>query len=137
MSNLKCPVCPEKELVQHDENGTAVDYCEGCGGIWLAKGELNKIVHPHEGDLEFCTQENSEDGVQTQLGCPVCENEKLVKDNFIEFSDIKLEYCNKCEGIWLEKGELDAINKEIDTLNDIPDTLGHKIMLFIYNLPFN
>ena len=137
MATLKCPVCPEKDLIQHDENGTVVDYCEGCGGIWLSKGELNKIAHQHAGDLEFCTQEHPENSELTSIECPQCESKKLVTDNFIEFSDIKLEYCKNCEGIWLQKGELEAINKEIDSLNEIPDTLGHKIMLFIYKLPFN
>lgn len=137
MATLKCPVCPETDLVKHVENKTVVDYCEGCGGIWLAKGELNRIAHDHDGDLEFCTHEHPENSETTPLKCSACEDENLIQDNFIEFSDIKVEYCKKCEGIWLDKGELELINKEIDSLNEIPETLGHKIMLFLYKLPFN
>ncbi len=137
MNTLKCPVCPGKDLVKHNVNGTTVDYCEGCGGIWLEKGELNKISHPLAGDIEFCTHEHPEKAVLTERLCPVCPGEKLVKENFIEFSDIKIEYCRKCQGIWLDKGELESINREIDALKDIPDTLGHKIMVFLSKLPFN
>jgi Zn-finger nucleic acid-binding protein len=137
MSILKCPLCPGSILVKHEVNGTIVDFCESCGGIWLAKGELNKITHPHDGDIEFCSHENKENSVVTNRLCPVCDNKRLIQDNFIEYSDIKIEYCKCCGGIWLDKGELDTINKEIDSLKDIPETFDHKLMVFLSKLPFN
>ena len=135
MSLLKFPGCPGKELVKYDINGTDVDYCESCGGIWLSSGELNKITHPVNGDIEFCSHEHPERAVATDLQCPMCDT-KLMEENFIEFSEIKIHHCGECNGIWLEKGELAAINAEIDRLKDVPETIYYKIIVFLSKLPF-
>ena len=137
MSNLKCPVCPDNTLTKHNENGTTVDYCEGCGGIWLSKGELKSVVHPIEGDVEFCIHEHLDEAEKSPLSCPACGTETMVKKNFMEYSDISIDFCTSCEGIWLNSGELDAINREIDSLSEIPDTFDHTLMLFLSKLPFN
>ena len=137
MNHLKCPVCPDTLLVKHDENGTTVDYCENCGGLWLEEGELNKITRPHDGDIEFSIHEHAGEGEPTEKICPVCSDKPLVTKNFIEYSDIKIESCDTCGGVWLDKGELDAVNAEIDKLNSVPDTFTHKLMVFLSKLPFN
>lgn len=40
---MLCPVCSET-LVLSDRNGVEIDYCPKCRGIWLDRGELDKIV---------------------------------------------------------------------------------------------
>ena len=137
MSDIFCPLCSGKKLEEHEENGNSVSYCDGCGGLWLTAGTLDKIAHPHQGSLEYSLHEHADQSAESALICPVCDGHLMEKRNFIEYSDIKIDYCNKCGGIWLEKGELDAINREIDALNEIPDTFTHKLMVFLANLPFN
>ncbi len=41
---MKCPVCKEPDLVMSERQGIEIDYCPGCRGIWLDRGELEKIV---------------------------------------------------------------------------------------------
>lgn len=41
---MKCPVCKEVSLVMADRHGIEIDYCPECRGIWLDRGELDKIV---------------------------------------------------------------------------------------------
>lgn len=41
---MKCPVCKEPNLVMADRQGIEVDYCPQCRGIWLDRGELDKII---------------------------------------------------------------------------------------------
>jgi Zn-finger nucleic acid-binding protein len=41
---LKCPVDPEVDLVIADRNGIEIDYCPKCRGVWLDRGELDKII---------------------------------------------------------------------------------------------
>ena len=138
MDTLKCPICSNEQLTKHTENGTLIDYCEKCGGNWLDKGELNKITHPHDGDIEFCTVIPDTNATPSSLTCPSCgDNVKLEKRYFIEYSKIQIDYCPVCGGIWLNKGDLEQINRELDTLNDIPDSWDHKLMLFLSKLPFN
>ncbi len=40
---MKCPIC-EIELVMTDRQGIEIDYCSKCRGIWLDRGELDKII---------------------------------------------------------------------------------------------
>jgi Zn-finger nucleic acid-binding protein len=41
---LKCPACPETTLVMADRQGVEIDYCPQCRGVWLDRGELDKLV---------------------------------------------------------------------------------------------
>jgi len=41
---LKCPNCPNETLVMSDRQGIESDYCPTCRGIWLDRGELDKLL---------------------------------------------------------------------------------------------
>jgi len=41
---MKCPVCPNSALVMTDRQGIEIDYCPTCRGVWLDRGELDKII---------------------------------------------------------------------------------------------
>ncbi len=41
---MKCPTCPESVLVMADRSGIEIDYCPTCRGVWLDRGELDKII---------------------------------------------------------------------------------------------
>ncbi|MDX5366508.1 MAG: zf-TFIIB domain-containing protein [Alphaproteobacteria bacterium] len=40
---MKCPVDNET-LVMSDRHGVEIDYCPKCRGVWLDRGELDKII---------------------------------------------------------------------------------------------
>lgn len=40
---MKCPNC-DVNLLMTDRNGIEIDYCPECRGIWLDRGELDKII---------------------------------------------------------------------------------------------
>ncbi len=40
---MKCPVDNET-LVMADRSGVEIDYCPKCRGVWLDRGELDKII---------------------------------------------------------------------------------------------
>ena len=40
---MQCPVDNE-QLVMADRNGVEIDYCPKCRGVWLDRGELDKII---------------------------------------------------------------------------------------------
>ena len=42
-AGLPCPVC-RVDLVMSDRNGVEIDYCPKCRGVWLDRGELDKIL---------------------------------------------------------------------------------------------
>jgi uncharacterized protein len=41
---MKCPICTEVDLVMADRSGVEIDYCPKCRGVWLDRGELDKII---------------------------------------------------------------------------------------------
>jgi len=41
---MKCPTCPSSTLVMSDRQGVEIDYCPTCRGIWLDRGELDKLL---------------------------------------------------------------------------------------------
>jgi len=41
---LLCPICPGVELKMTERQGVEVDYCPKCRGVWLDRGELDKII---------------------------------------------------------------------------------------------
>lgn len=58
---MKCPVC-EVDLSMSERQGVEIDYCPKCRGVWLDRGELDKIIErsqemnqaekPHEEDRD-------------------------------------------------------------------------------------
>ncbi len=42
-SNMKCPVCAVA-LVMSERQNIEIDYCPECRGVWLDRGELDKII---------------------------------------------------------------------------------------------
>ncbi|UZN49958.1 zf-TFIIB domain-containing protein [Cupriavidus cauae] len=41
---MQCPVCTETTLVMAERQGVEIDYCPKCRGVWLDRGELDKIL---------------------------------------------------------------------------------------------
>ena len=41
---MKCPNCADTTLVMADRQGVEIDYCPACRGIWLDRGELDKLL---------------------------------------------------------------------------------------------
>jgi Zn-finger nucleic acid-binding protein len=40
---MKCPACNET-LLMSEKKGVEIDYCPSCRGVWLDRGELEKII---------------------------------------------------------------------------------------------
>jgi uncharacterized protein len=41
---MLCPVCKTTNLMIADRSGVEIDYCPNCRGVWLDRGELDKII---------------------------------------------------------------------------------------------
>jgi uncharacterized protein len=41
---MKCPTCVDSTLVLSNRDGVEIDYCPSCRGVWLDRGELDKII---------------------------------------------------------------------------------------------
>lgn len=80
---MKCPI-DGAALVMTDRSGVEIDYCPECRGVWLDRGELDKIIersasvpppapqqaYRDEGhrDQEYRGKRKKKDGLGSMLG---------------------------------------------------------------------
>lgn len=57
---MQCPIDGET-LVMADRNGVEIDYCPKCRGVWLDRGELDKIVERAAGSRQDARQDDRRD----------------------------------------------------------------------------
>ena len=41
---MNCPRCETTSLSERERDGVVVDACPACRGIWLDRGELEKLI---------------------------------------------------------------------------------------------
>jgi len=47
---MKCPI-DDETLVMTERHGVEIDYCPRCRGVWLDRGELDKIIDKASGAM--------------------------------------------------------------------------------------
>lgn len=100
---MRCPRCKSK-LKQGTvkKSDVKIDYCSGCKGFFLDRGEIEKVSGFAIRDLNIPPE-----AVQSRTRCPVCEEWMVVFDYPQTF--VKVDICKQCEGLWLDAGELKEI----------------------------
>lgn len=113
---MNCPRCQVEltiETVRERHATLEIDRCPSCEGIWLDKAEMQKleaIVEPVF--LEMRKIPGSIDQL-AGLYCPSCSGKVLMeKADHPRDEKVVVDYCSKCGGAWLDKGELRAIQQE-------------------------
>lgn len=53
---MNCPVC-NVGLTMTERQGVEIDYCPKCRGVWLDRGELDKIIDRSSGGPEYGSSE--------------------------------------------------------------------------------
>lgn len=109
---LSCPKCksPSVHEFRTGEDVT-IDLCDRCGGSWFQKGELADACELAQDFPDKAAAMKT--ARPTAFTCPRCKGEKLVEVDYsaIELASgrLKVDYCKKCEGIWVDKGEMVAL----------------------------
>ncbi len=64
---MDCPVCTNTKLVMSERQGIEIDYCPNCRGVWLDRGELDKIIERSIGTgAQVAPQASRNDTYQNQ-----------------------------------------------------------------------
>ncbi len=119
---MKCLNCNSDMLnhyVQTKGQEIAYDLCEGCGSLWLDKGELDRLAFQVAGSIEYSSSSPSTNEGPQPRPCPRCSGENLQAVNFLNHTEIRLDRCPNCEGFWLDGGELDLINRRLEKIMPI------------------
>lgn len=112
---MKCPVCAKK-LTETKAGKVLLDICQGgCGGVWFDAKELDQINAQQRktgGNLHITRAEAIPVDDSVPRHCPVCTKTKLVRRLFSLGTGVEMDCCPKCQGIWLDYGELESIQEE-------------------------
>ena len=103
---VKCNSILDKATFQ----GLEVDLCPKCGGLWLDRGEIARAAKLPAEELahlrSLLTGQPGPPPIPTEsvAPCPFCPG-TLAE---VMLGDVHDDYCNKCQGIFLDRGELEA-----------------------------
>lgn len=64
---MKCPVCKDVTLLMTEKKGIEIDYCPECRGIWLDRGELEKLMEKEETKIEEIEKKVNRDKREEKL----------------------------------------------------------------------
>lgn len=120
--NVQCPSC-HVQLVQRELGQVSVDECPECGGIWFEKGELDLAKDSVDEDLNWLDFKVWKSGELTadltSSHCPSCGKRTMVLT--CGETGVSVDYCDACQGSWLEKGEFEkliaALEEEVNDLS--------------------
>ena len=131
---MQCPKC-QQPLTGIDYQGVHIETCPQCGGDWLDAGQLGNIVRARQARFtkEECVavaQAAKITGTKLttldrHLTCPQCGG-TTHPVNYGDDTGLIIDECAGCNGVWLDKGELDKIEELVEGWDDeLPDDLAH------------
>lgn len=124
-----CPNCKKDILEKVNITGVEIDYCSQCHGIWFDEDELRQIKDIKDKNINWLDIDLWKDIKKFDISrsgklCPVC------RMPFYEVrygkSDIVVDLCGVCKGIWLDEGEMKAIIKYLKEEGDY-EVMHHAI----------
>ena len=115
---MKCPKDKNELIKEVYEDTAEIDKCSTCQGIWLDKCELEKIQETIKNDYseELKNLPNLINGVfnvaksktEKEYDCPKCDK-PLDKREYGYCSQVIIDLCPSCRGIWLDKEEIQKL----------------------------
>jgi uncharacterized protein len=64
---MNCPVC-QNELRPTERQGVEIDYCPKCRGVWLDRGELDKIIERSNSFMAENRHDDDDDDYRRHAG---------------------------------------------------------------------
>jgi len=109
---MNCPNCKNQNLKEAVFYSTGVDYCPQCLGVWFDEDELRQAKDEKDKDFNWLDIDLWQDEKKFQLGkgqkaCPK-DGVPLYEVRYGN-SDIRVDVCDMCRGIWLDRGEFKKI----------------------------
>ena len=123
---MDCPVC-KNAMIALELQEVEVDYCTGCGGIWLDAGELELLLGNAQNTEQLLNSFKIDShSTEKPRKCPICL--KKMKKIIIGPSTptLLVDKCPRGDGLWFDKGELqDVLNRaKLDKNNKIQKLLA-------------
>lgn len=145
---MKCPRDGSELQAKIYEANIEIEKCHICDGVFLDAGKLELIQETHEHDYsEQLSQMPNLIGMAYHLAheknleavaCPNCGGE-CERREYAYCSQVMIDKCLSCHGIWLDHGELEALEifferSHMDT-NDMRNVFWRTLYRMIGHLP--
>lgn len=101
---MECPRCESKPAltqVSLDEH-IVVDACRGCKGIFFEADELGGFLKLSKDLPNYAALLQA---AKASFPCPHCEH-TMKEVRYVPEKDLEVDYCEGCEGMWLDGGEI-------------------------------
>jgi hypothetical protein len=113
---MECPV-DGTTLETRTVHSINIEECVQCGGLWYEEGELRKAKDEEEPDLKWLDFDLWSDQESFAVDwssrkCPQCE--KNMAAISYAATGVTVDYCPDEHGIWLDKGEFQAIIEALE-----------------------
>jgi Zn-finger nucleic acid-binding protein len=115
---MNCPLDGSKLSHQNYEADIEIDKCSECGGMWLDYRELERIQESRERDYadeikklpDLVGKAYAMALAQSRpkVHCPSC-NEAMERREHGGCSQVMVDVCTHCRGIWLDNSEVGAL----------------------------
>ena len=109
---MKCLSCDTGQLSTVRVGEISVEQCARCGGMWLERGELERLRDEKDDDVRWIPLDLWEEakGVTGRVSGRECPNGHgpTVTLNWAG-SGLELDVCRVCGGVWLDAGELERM----------------------------
>jgi uncharacterized protein len=129
-----CPVC-KNDLIKKTYYQVPVMVCDQCDGIWFEEGTLTDYVQdmligrpdiPEQPltleKIPVIAEREIKDPIRL---CPKC-NKEMGHHNYCYDSNIILDKCDECNGIWMDIGKVEKI-AQYHKVNPVVDAVGSVI----------
>ncbi|NIM18161.1 MAG: hypothetical protein GTO45_39670 [Candidatus Aminicenantes bacterium] len=123
-----CPKCKKPTLSNFNTSeGVVVDFCDQCFGIWFDKDELANYIELSKDIPEI--KEMKEQARKTGLACPKCKG-TLEELPFSSQTNILVDRCESCGGIFFDAGEIIEAEKASAALETLEDRMKTVVKRF-------
>jgi Zn-finger nucleic acid-binding protein len=125
---FECPKCKKPTLSNFNTSeGVVVDFCDQCFGIWFDKDELANYIELSKDIPEI--KEMKKQARKTDLSCPKCKG-ALEELPFSSQTNILVDRCENCGGIFFDAGEIVEAEKASATLEKLEDRMKTVVKRF-------
>lgn len=106
---MNCPKCENSSLTSKEVRAAEVDCCPRCNGIWFDHKELSRVLDLPSAGLRSLSSRKEDEGLNQKRGrCPR-DGSELLRVYSPGDRSVVLDTCTKCNGIWLDGGELNKL----------------------------
>ncbi|MDY7225604.1 zf-TFIIB domain-containing protein [Hyalangium rubrum] len=109
---MNCPRCDKVMAEEQLEPEVRTLRCPQCQGRWVEGQDLRVLEQTVDMRVVEWRRLPSEELQVREIACPRCQPAAMLKKVKSERDRrVLLDVCERCQGVWLDKGELEAIQQ--------------------------